>query len=45
MDSVKIRPIGYDSENNGYYYFDNLDSRIYKESVDKSFKLEAKNAE
>jgi len=45
MESIKIQPIGFDSESNYYYFFDNLDSRIYKESADKSFKLEAKNVE
>lgn len=41
----RVEPIGQDQEMNSYYWFDNIDCRIYRETPELKFSLVAKSLE
>mmetsp|Transcript_16906 Transcript_16906/g.30269 ORF Transcript_16906/g.30269 Transcript_16906/m.30269 type:complete len:559 (-) Transcript_16906:15854-17530(-) len=45
MIQQRVEAIGRDQEKNSYYWFDNIDCRIYRESADLKFSLVAKSLE
>jgi hypothetical protein len=43
LSQQRVEPLGKDLEKNSYYWFDNIDCRIYRETQDNKFSLAAKS--